>query len=360
MTYTRPTVAEIRKRRISDFEYELGSQAARLQGTVEHSLATSGSGAAHGLHGHLDDVAKNAFPHLADDERLRQWASFYGVFQIEAQRSEGLAVFYASSVDTLMPAGTVWTRADGTEYTIVADTIISPFGTASLLRAKISGSAGDMPGGTELAIQTPLAGIISSATQFLDAIGGLDAETSAALRTRLLERLASPPKSGGPGDYISWAKLVPGVTRVWEFPQAPKVGYVTILFMRDLDSPPFPGAPEIAEVEAELALYAPVVAPPPIVQAPFDAPITLTIELFVEANAVVSEVKEAIYTSIRNMLLTRFEPLALDGVLYRSWITEAISQTAGEYNHNLLFPGADIPISAWSLPTLADLAITWI
>lgn len=184
MPFSRPTVAKIRERRISDFEYELGSQSARLQGTVEHALATSGSGAAHGLHGHLDDVSKNAFPHLADDERLRQWASFFGVYQIEAQRSEGLAVFNATGVDTLMPAGTVWTRADGTEYLVVEDTVIVALGTATLIRAKVAGAAGDMPGGTELTIQTPLPGIQSTGTQFFDAIGGLDEETSSALRDR--------------------------------------------------------------------------------------------------------------------------------------------------------------------------------
>lgn len=360
MPFFRPTVAKIRERRISDFEYELGSQAARLTGTVEHALATSGSGAAHGLHGHLDDVSKNAFPHLADDERLRQWANFFGVYQIEAQRSEGIAVFFATGVDTLMPAGTVWLRADGTEYTVVEDTVVVALGTAALIRAVVSGASGDCPGGTELTNQTPIAGIQSTGTVFTDLIGGLDEETSSALRTRLLARLASPPKSGGPGDYVSWAKLVPGVTRVWEYPQAPKVGYVTILFVRDLDPDPFPGPASIAEVEAVMAQFAPVVAPPPIVQAPTKEPIVLTIELTIEANAVLSEVKEAIHTSIRNMLLTRFQPLTTAGVLYRSWITEAISTTPGEYNHVLAFPVGDYPIGAWTLPVLEDLAITWI
>jgi uncharacterized phage protein gp47/JayE len=360
MPFYRPTVAQIRKRRISDFEYELGSQGARIQGTVEHALATSGSGAAHGLHGHLDDVSKNAFPHLADDERLRQWASFYGVYQLEAQRSEGLAVFFATGADTLLPAGTVWTRADGTEYLVVEDTVITALGYPAMLRAKVAGASGDMPGGTELTIQTPLAGILGTATQFFDAIGGLDEETSSALRTRLLERLANPPKSGGPGDYVSWAKFVPGVTRVWEYKWAPKVGFVTILFMRDLDVDPFPGPASIAEVEASLARYAPIVAPAPIVMAPTKVPIALTIELTLEANAVLSDVQAGIYTAIRNMLLTRFEPLGVAGVLYKSWISEAISATGGELDHKLMVPAGDYALAAWELPVLEDLGITWI
>lgn len=363
MPFYRPTVSQIRKRRISDFEYELGSQAARLEGTVEHALATSGSGAAHGLHGHLDDVSKNAFPHLADDERLRQWASFFGVFQLEAQRSEGPVLFSAQGADTLLPAGTKMTRADGAEYVAVSDKLIlaADLVTESTVRASVAGADGDLVSGTELTLQTPIAGISSVAVVGPAGLtGGLDAETSAALRTRLLARLASPPKGGGPGDYVAWAKLVPGVTRAWEYKWAPKVGYVTVLFMRDLDTDPFPDAGEVAEVQTMLELFAPIIAPPPIAQAPTKVPIFLEIDLTIEANAVLLEVQAAIYESIRDMLLTRFEPLSGAGVLYKSWISEAISQTAGEYDHKLNLPVGDYALAAWDIPVLEDLGITWV
>ncbi len=363
MPFYRPTVAQIRKRRISDFEYELGSQSARLEGTVEHVLATSGSGAAHGLHGHLDDVSKNAFPHLADDDRLRQWASFFGVYQLEAQRSEGGALFAAQGADTLLPAGTKMVRADGAEYAVIADKLIlgADLVTEASIRALVAGADGDLVSGTVLTLQAPVAGLSSTVIVGpAGTTGGLDEETSSALRTRLLARLASPPKGGGPGDYVAWAKLVPGVTRAWEYKWAPKVGFVTVLFMRDLDTDPFPDAGKVAEVQAMLEQFAPVISPPPIAQAPSKLPIFLQIGLTIEANAVLADVKEGIYESIRNMLLTRFEPLSVAGVLYKSWISEAISSVGGELDHKLNIPVGDYAIPAWEIPVLEDLGITWV
>lgn len=362
MPFFRPSVSQIRKRRIADYEYELGSQSARLTGTIEHALATSGSGAAHGLHGHLDDVSKNAFPHLADDERLRQWASFYGVYQIEAVRSVGPGLFSpAAALDTLLPVGTIVTRADGGEYEVLADTIIigGNLVTEAPLRARVAGASGDLEAGSLLTLQTPVPGIQSGATVGADIQGGLDEESSASLRTRLLARLNQPPSGGGPGDYVAWAKLVPGVTRAWEFRWAPKVGYVTVLFMRDLDANPFPDSAEVAQVQAKLEEFAPIVAPPPIALAPTKLPIFLDIELTLEPNYDLATVRAAIYQSIRDMLAVRFVPLAVDGVLYKSWIAEAISSTPGELDHKLTDPVGDLPVAAWELPVLEDGGITW-
>lgn len=361
MPFFRPSVAQIRKRRIADYEYELGSQSARLQGTVEHALATSGSGAAHGLHGHLDDVSKNAFPHLADDERLRQWASFFGVYQLEAVRSEGYGLFSPSTnIDTLLPEETVVTRADGLEYEVISDTVIvgANLVTGALLRARVAGAAGDLVAGSALTLATPIAGIASAAVSS-GITGGLDEESSASLRTRLLARLDQPPKGGGPGDYVGWAKRVPGVTRAWEYRWAPKVGYVTVLFMRDLDADPFPDAGEVAQVQDELEKHAPIVAPPPIAKAPTKLPIFPFIELAIESGFDLATVRANVYKAIRDMLAVRFAPLAVDGVLFRSWITEAISSAPGELDHKLIDPVADLPVGAWQLPVLEDGGITW-
>lgn len=361
MPFYRPNVAKIIERRIGDFEYELGSQSARIKGTVEHALAKSGSGAAHGQHGHLDDVSKNAFPHLADDERLRQWASFYGLFQQEAVRASGYVAFSLSGgVDTNMPAGTIAVRPDGSEYEVLEDTLIPIGGAGVLFRARVAGAAGNMPGGTTLTLQSPIVGIQSEGTVIFDFFDGLEPETSAALRTRLLERIQKPPKGGGPGDYIAWAKLIPGVTRAWEFPWTPKVGNVTVLFMRDLDVDPFPGFVAVNAMAAHLATFAPICAPAPIVQAPVKLPISLDISLTLAPGAVLLDVQAAIYKSIQDMLATKFEPSNIDSTLYLSWITEAISTTPGELDHTLVLPLVGIYVAPWEIPVLEAGGINWV
>lgn len=300
---------------------------------------------------------------MADDERLRQWASFFGVFQLEAVRAVGTGLFSTSGpIDTLLPEGTVVVRDDGREYEVLEDTVIlaANIVTAAPLRAKIAGASGNLAAGSTLSLQAPIAGLQTAAVVGDEISNGLDEESSPALRTRLLARISTPPKGGGPGDYVAWAKLVPGVTRVWEYRWAPKVGYVTVLFMRDLDDgDPFPDLGEVEEVAAKLAEYAPIVAPAPIVQAPTKLPITLDIALTIESGFDLATVRAAIYQSIRDMLAVRFSPLAIDGVLYRSWITEAISGTPGEYNSTLVTPIADIPVAAFALPVLEDGGISW-
>lgn len=363
MPFFRPSVEQIRRRRISDFEYELSSQNARLDNTVENALAVSGAGSSHGLHGHLDDAARNAFPHLADDERLRQWATFFGVYQIEATRSVGTGLFSPNAaLDTLLPVGTILTRSDGVEYEVLEDTLIigANIVTEAPVRARVAGAAGDLEAGADLSISTPVVGISSSLVVGTDIAGGLDEESTEALRTRLLARIDSPPQGGGPGDYVSWAKLVPGVTRAWEYPHAPKVGYVTVLFMRDLDLDPFPDPTEVAAVAAKMAEFAPIIAPAPIAAAPFQQNIALSIDLTIEPGFVLADVKIAIYQAIRDMLAVRFAPLAVDGVLYKSWISEAISSVPGELDHKLTIPVGDLPVLAASLPVLPDAGITWV
>ena len=136
---------------------------------------------------------------------------------------------------------------------------------------------------------------------------------------------------------------------------------MTVLFMRDNDlGSPFPDINEIVAVATKIAEFSPIVAPAPIVKGPTPLPISLSISLTVEPGYDSITVRGGIYQSIRDILLTRVAPRAMDGVLPRSWITEAISQTPGEYDSDLLVPAVDIPVAALQLPILLDGAITWI
>lgn len=365
MPFFRPSLKDIRKRRISDFEFELGSQSARVPGTVEHALAVSGSGTSHGLHGRLDVVSRNAFPHLAEDEALIRWAQFYGISRLEAEPAEGILLVAPSlGVDVLCPIGTIWVGPTGVEHEVTESTTILAVNlvTEVPIRARESGVAGNIASGTELSIQSPITGISPTAAVGADGLtGGTDAETTTSLRSRLLQRIRQPPKGGGPGDYVRWAKQVPGVTRAWEFGGAPKIGYVTVCFVRDLDVPSiFPNSAERAKVRGELKKYAPICAPEPIVWTPDQTNLVLEIELTIEPGADLATVRAAIIRNIQDMLLERAAPQAALWHLPKSWISEAISQTPGEYDHKLTLPVGDIPVAELALPTLSPLDVTWV
>ncbi|MBL9102172.1 MAG: baseplate J/gp47 family protein [Myxococcales bacterium] len=358
MPFYRPTLDEIRKRIESDFAYEMGSQAARIPGTIEYGLREALAGASHGLHGRLAQVAKDAFPHSAEDVEMQKWAAYYNVFRNPALPSAGVLTFFGTNGSEI-PIGTRAVRADKREYkTIELGTIEA--GSAQVNAVAVLPSlTGDHGAGTELTLKDPVEGIESGVTSGTFS-GGADLELYRDLRRRLLERLANPPSGGGPGDYVAWAKEVTGVTRAWQFGKVPALGYVTLLFMRDLDEDgPFPDGPECDAVLAKLKEHAPVALPDPIVIATLEKELNLEIKLLVEDGAVEADVKDAIVASIQDMIAVLAEPSATVSVFYRSWISKAISTTPGVKDHVLVDPPDNVALAQWELVTLADDAVTW-
>lgn len=345
-SFNRPTLTDIRRRVTSDFELELGTQAARAGGTPERGFVEAGSGASHGLYGRLAWIAKNAFPHSAEDDQLKRWAALFGVFQIEAERAEGPVYFFGTN-GTVVPAGTTWVRADGVQYITLAEGTVGGGGSVTITcRAVAGGAAGNADTGAAGVLNSPITNLQSYTEVKTPGItGGTDQETTLALRTRLAARLATPPNAGGPGSYIAWAKLVAGVTRAWEFGRVPKLGHVTVLFMRDDDvGAPFPDAPEIAAVEEKILEFAPLHIQGRLhVQAPIDVPLMLT---FDELTPNTAEVQASVFAALKAMLLREATPAAEDGVVfYKSHLSAAISAAVGEVDHKLSVPAGDITLA---------------
>lgn len=365
MPFYRPTRDEIRRRIQSDFRFAFGNDAVLYVGTMEYAFCEAMVGLSHAKHGRLDQIYRDAFPHLASEPALVKWAAFYNVFRNKALYATGNVTLYG--VDgSPVPKGTILVRSDGFEYRVLDDHLIGELAVGEVLlavQAKIPGALGNstLPGDTQLRVQSSLDGVDSYCESASGLSGGADAEEVTALRARLLAILAEPAGGGKVGDYVRWAKMVTGVTRAWEYGRVPKLGHVTTLFMRDLDVNPFPDGTAVAAVQAMQELFAPIALPAPHVQAPINHPLTLEIELTVEPDAVVLDVRAAIVKSIQDMLALRASPPADvgGGVLYRSWITEAISTTTGELDHKLTVPAADVALAQWEIPTLDALDVTW-
>ena len=360
MPFLRPTIAKIRARTTSDFEYELGAQVARIPGTPERAFVQALAGASHGLHGRLAWISRNAFAHSADDEELARWAAFFGVYKIPAERAAGEAYFTGTPGSTV-PANTVFTRDDGVQYETLEElTLVGVFGTVAA-RCLTGGVVGNATIGTVLTLGSPITGIDSAVYVVAPGFeGGVNEETTAALRTRLLERLDNPPNGGGPGSYVAWAKKVAGVTRVWEYGKVPSLGHVTVLFMRDDDDvSPFPDGGEVTAVETKILEYAPLHLAGLHVQAPIDYPLTLEIQLTPSGDA---DLQTAVVASIQAMLQSSdIEPAPADGTtFYKSKIAQAIGNTPGVTDYKLNVPVGDITLMQWELPTLKAIGVTFV
>lgn len=373
MSFERPSLHDIIRRVTSDFEYELGSQAPRLPGTPEYAFVRSGAGVAHGMHGRIDRVRRDAFWATSSDEELIRKASMFGVFHLPAFRSTGI-LGVSADIGYVVAAGTLFQRADGVTYEVTTST--EAFGGTALApaRAVVSGAAGNMePTVTQLTLQSPNASIFGATAEVGGAewANGSNAESTASLRRRLAQRLASPPKGGGPGDYIRWALggsdpdkvpegAVPpgGITRAWEYGRVPKIGNVTVLVMRDDDDDPFPSDAELLLVKEWILLFAPIAMPEVIVLAPIPKVLDIEIALIIEDDADLVVVRAAIEQALADMVTARAEP-PKDGssVFYKSWITQVISNTPGEKDNKVTQPVGDVALAQWDLVTLGT--ITW-
>lgn len=366
-SFERPSLPEIVRRDTSDFEHELGSQASRLPGTPEYAFVRAHAGVAHGLHGRIDRVRRDAFLATCSDEAAIQKARMFGIFAIPATMSTGL-ISLSGVNGTIVPVNTVFVRDDGATFLTTASAEAEGEGIALCpARAMASGPDGNMTPGTKLALQTPIVD--------MDAVGqtgeggwqnGEPPETTASLRRRIQKRLTDPPKGGGPGDYVRWAlgdadedkvpegKLPPaGITRAWEYGRVPKIGNVTVLVMRDGDDDPFPDELELQEVKDWILLFAPIALPEVIVLSPTPRAVNMTIELTPEPNADVEEVKAAVTQALLDMIALRASPPKDDEqVFYKSWLNEAISSAPGELDHKVLVPVGDVALAQWDLVTL--------
>lgn len=349
MAFERPTLAKLIKRALSDVSTRLTGAFANLRGSPEQVLAIVVAGLTHGLHGHLKWLSKQFLADSAEDEFLVRLAAIFGVDRLEATAAAGELTITGTSGVTI-PAGTVWTRADGATYTVDADVTLALGTIVAAVTAEEAGVDGGCEVGDSLTIATPIAGVTSTATVSGDGIiNGSDIETITALRARLLDHLRTPPSGGGPGDYVKWAKLVTGVTRAWEYPLQLGAGTVVLLFVRDDDADIIPSAGEVADVQAMLDLKAPVTAEPTAA-----AVTALTVPfVFTALSPDTAAVRAAVEAELEG-LFASVEP----GVeLELSVISEAISIAAGETSHTMTSPSANVVPTFGQLPRLGS--ITW-
>lgn len=349
MAFQRPTLTDIIERVFSDMTSRLALQGALLRRSVVGVLARVLAGASHMLHGHLEWIAKQVIPDTAD-EWLPRWAAIWNVPRRDAEFAGGPVTFTGTINGATIEAGTIVRRADGVDYATQADATITA-GTATVdVLAVAAGAVGNADSGAALALLFPIAGVNSSATVAAGGIvNGSDVEDIESWRARLMARIQQPPHGGADFDYKAWALEVPGVTRAWVYPLHLGPGTVGITFVRDNDPNMIPDAPEVQAVQDHIDSKRPVTA-----EAVVFAPIADDLDFTIAVTPASAAVKAAIEAELRDLLARESEP---GGTLYLSRINEAISIAAGEFDHTLISPSADVVMATGHLAVMG--VITW-
>jgi len=350
MALSRPDLQTLLSRAQSDISARLPGADPSLRRTLLGVLARIQAGSTHGLYGYLEWVAKQILVDTADADMLDRHGSIWGVPRKQAVAAKGSVTF--TGVDgSSIAAGTLIQRGDAVQFTTDAIANIAAGVASVAVTAVVAGINGNTTSASALSLVSPIVGVDSSVT--VDAAGitnGADVEADEAYRTRTLDRIRSASHGGAASDYVTWALEVAGVTRAWVYAQELGIGTVSVRFVVDNDpSSLIPDAAKVAEVQTYIDALRPVTADLTVV-APVAAPIAMTIAL--TPNDATTQA--AVTAELNDLISCEATP---GGTILLSHIREAISIAAGETNHVLSVPAADVTNTTGKIATLG--VITW-
>lgn len=349
MAFVRPSLADLVSRIQADLVSRLGGSGAPLRRSVVAVVARVWAGAVHMLHGHLEYLSRQLFPDLSDDAYLVRQASLYGISKSPATFAHGMVLITGTDGSDIN-AGAILRREDGAEYELQGGGTITAGELSLEVIAVLAGTAGNAPDGTELTFESPTPGIDAVAVAD-ELVEGDDQESTESLRRQLLARLRAAPQGGAASDYTLWAFSVPGVTRVWVYPNQLGAGTVVVYFVRDDDSGSLiPSGSEVTTVQTYIDSVRPVTAAVTVA-----APTAKTWSFTLEITPDNADVRAAVTAELTDLFRTEGEP----GVtLPISRVRTAIGIASGLTDYVLTTPSADLTHSAGEIPVLGT--ITWV
>lgn len=370
MPFSIPTLNRLINRAKSDIESILNNGAVYLRRSFETATAYALGGLAHTMHQHLRFIADQILPDTAEEEFLVRKAELHlgPNARLPATAASFPILVTGTIASTPIPVTSRWTRPDGKVYApdgAYALPGTPPYEVSVTVVADDAGEDGNTVPGVTMTIVVPIGGVDSEATvegsDFDPIGGGSDIETIEALKARLIEHLQNPPKGGGSGDYVSWAKASSSsVTRAWEVPNGLGAGTVLVYFVQDTfdedgfwEDTIFPTAGDVEDVQEyiEAPGRAPVIATV-TVAAPSETVFSPSIQL--EPNT--AAVQLAVQRQLEDLLLREASAAAVTIPLSR--INEAISLASGETDHVLTSPVADVVSPLGELLTLGSISFS--
>lgn len=347
MSYPIPTLTQIRDRIESDFNTRLQGADSRLARGVLRAVSFAYATAAWSMYQFLGWTSRQRLPDTADDEELDRQGGIIGRRRKESATAAGTVQAIGVDGSPIDAGVRLQTRDGAVTYVVQAAAEIAAGIAVLEIRASTPGAAGNQAANAVLEFIAPVAGV-AIATTVVELAGGLDEEDNGSYRARILEHLRKPPAGGADGDYETWAREMPGVTRAWERPNWQGAGTVGVLFAFDNRENILPLADDVTAMQAYLNRKRPITTTVYAV-APIAAPIAMTIAL----NPASDAIKQAVEAELDD-LFARGEPGA---TVLRTAISDAIGLATGDGDYRLTVPNADVTHDPAELATRG--VITW-
>lgn len=350
MAFNRPTLTQIIDRVKKDLEEKLTGGSPALRRSVIAVFARVIAAVAHVLHGHLDWISRQLFPTLADEEALLRWGSIWQVTRKPAEFAQ-LQFQFTGAIGSVIPLGQEIQRSDGVIFLLDAELTFDVATKTASATAQEAGADKNTENGVVCSLVSPVVGVQNECTVTGTLVSGVDQEDLELYRDRVLQRIANTPQGGAGADYIRWALEVSGVTRAWYYDAHLGLGTVGLAFVRDNDTPSIiPDAGEVQEVQDYIDTRRPLTVDF-FAFAPVALPVNFNIDLLTNDTA---EIRAAVEAELVDLFAREASP---GGTILISHIREAISIAAGETDHVLNSPVANVVAPSGELPVIGT--ITW-
>ncbi len=348
MPFDTPTLPKLIERTDADLA---GATERVLRRSDQIVLGRVHAGAAHEQHGYLAFVARQILPDECEEDMLVRYAKL----RLKVPRREAVAatgpITVVGQVGAVIDQTVVLQYADGRRYVVKAPVTLTAAQATVTVSAVEPGVAGNLPAGAALELVSPVLGIAPNATVLAPGItGGTEQESIEALRQRVIRSYRIVPDGGNADDYETWAREVPGITRAWCRRHYMGLGTVGVFVMRDDDPDPIPSQASLDAVRDHIEAERPVTAEL-YVLAPKDKPLHFQIRLSPDTTAT----RAAVEKSLRDLIKREGD---LGVTVLRTHLAEAISQAAGENDHELIAPAANVGLAPNEIPTFGS--VTWL
>lgn len=348
MAFSTPTLPQLIQRADADLTEKAAGALRRSDQAV---LGRVHAGTAFGLHGHVKWAADQILPDTCDEEMLLRMAKL----RLNTPRGEALSstgpVTMFGQITAVLDAGTILQSQDGRRYATVSTVEFATTEATVMVRAVEPGVLGDIAAGQQMELISPVLGVDSvGAVGAGGIVGGTDQESIESLRSRVQRSYRVIPHGGAPDDYETWALDVTGITRAWCRRNYMGPGTVGVFVVRDGDPDPIPAPTVLDQVKTYIGTTRPVTAELYVL-----APVPHSIAFEIKATPDTTQIRAAIELSLRDLLKREGD---LGVTVLRTHLAEAISQSPGENDHELIQPAGNVLLAPNELPTFGG--ITWV
>lgn len=240
MSLTTPTTKQISDNIISQLELSLNQTIPLLPKSFNRVLSKALAAVFVLLYKYAGFIFLQMFVSKASDQEtvvngititpLTEWGRIIGVGDPASATSAEFVidVTVTNQIGSLISGTQLLNNSNGVTYLVIGDVLLNAPTIQATIRASSdqsggdgSGSIGNLDVGAIVSFANPLANVSRDAVIASQTVQGVDGETTAAYRQRIIDRWQKVPQGGAYVDYELWGEEPNGIINVYPYTGLP-------------------------------------------------------------------------------------------------------------------------------------------